>query len=125
MTATKLGIWLDHEQAHLTEFTSDPMVTTTINSKFTHLVKEASVKGENHMHAKQQHQQAEYYKELGERIRQYDEVILFGPTNAKNELMNLLQKNHLFSAIKLSVVAADKMTENQVQAFVRNHFSRH
>jgi stalled ribosome rescue protein Dom34 len=126
MTAKKLGIWMDHEQAFLTEFTTDPMKTTTIVSRFTHAVKQASVeKGENRMHTKEQHQQGEYYKELGERIRHYEEVVLFGPTSAKDELVNFLSDNHQFSAVKISVESAQKMTENQIHAFVRKHFSRH
>ena len=27
MTATKLGIWMDHDHAYLTEFTTDPLKT--------------------------------------------------------------------------------------------------
>lgn len=125
MTATKLGIWMDHEQAHLIEFTTDPMTTTTINSKFTHAKEESVGKGESHMHTKQQHQQGEFYKELGERIRRYKEVILFGPTNAKSELANSLRDNHLFDSIKIDIESADKMTDNQSHAFVRKHFSKH
>jgi len=56
MTATKLGIWMDHEHAHLTEFTTDPMTTTTISSSFDHAAKgESLTHGENSMHRKQQH----------------------------------------------------------------------
>jgi hypothetical protein len=124
MNATKLGIWMDHDHAHLTEFTIDPMTTKTIESKFTHQAKEESLhKGENGMHVKEQHQQAEYYKTLREVIRNYKEVVLFGPTNAKIELFNTLQGNHLFENIKIKVEDADKMTENQKHAFVRKHFS--
>ncbi len=124
MTATKLGIWMDHDHAHLTEFTADPMKTQTIESKFNHQTKEESLhKGENGMHVKEQHQQAEYYKRLGEVIRNYQEVVLFGPTNAKIEMLNTLRGNHLFANIKIQVEDRDKMTENQKHAFVRKHFS--
>lgn len=124
MTAKKLGIWMDNEHAHLTEFTADPMETRIIESKSTNEVKEESIsKGEHHMHVKEQHQQAEYYKKLGQEIRKYDEVILFGPTNAKSELNNSLNTNALFDNIKIKVEQADKMSESQQQAFVRKHFS--
>ena len=75
------------------------------------------------MHVKEQHQQAAYYKELGQEIRNYDEVILFGPTNAKSELHNSLKTNALFDTIKITVEQADKMSENQQWAFVQKHFS--
>ena len=125
MTANKrLGIWMDHATAHLMEFTVDPIETKSIESKFTHEEKEHSLgKNENLMHHKEQHEQADYYKKLGEVIRNYDHVILFGPTDAKVELFNLLKANHLFEKIKIEVEQADKMTENQQHAFVKKHFS--
>jgi stalled ribosome rescue protein Dom34 len=42
------------------------------------------------MHQKEQHEQSDYYKKIGEAIKNYQEVLLFGPTNAKTELLNLL-----------------------------------
>lgn len=125
-TTKKLGIWMDHANAHVMEFTSSPIETKTINSKFTHEAKESSLnKSENLMHNKEQHQQAEYYKQLGETIKNYGEVILFGPTDAKVELFNILKKDHLFSNVKIEIKQTDKMTENQQHAFVKDHFSKH
>jgi hypothetical protein len=125
ITAKSLGIWMDHSHAHLMEFTTDPIQTKTIESKFTHDVKEQSLgKSENLMHNKEQHQQSSYYKQLGEIIKKYEEVILFGPTDAKIELLNILRADHLFEKIKIDVKHADKMTENQEHAFVRKYFSK-
>lgn len=85
------------------------------------------------MKGKYQHYKGKYYEVIGlarhsetlEEIRNYDEVILFGPTNAKVELLNILKKDHLFEKIKIDVLPADKMTENQLHAFVKEHFSKH
>lgn len=126
MTAKKLGIWMDHQNAHLMEFTTDPIETKTIDSKFTHEVKVLSLhQGENRMHNKEQHQQADYYKMLGEAIKNYENVILFGPTDAKTELFNILTADQHFSKIKIKVKQADKMTENQQHAFVKDYFSKY
>jgi len=125
-TAKNLGIWMDHSSAHLTEFTTDPIETTIIESKFTHDAKEFSLsKSENGMHNKEQHQLAEYYKRLGETIIRYEAVILFGPTSAKTELLNILKADHRFAKTKIEVKQTDKMTSNQQHAFVKQHFSRH
>lgn len=125
-TTNNLGIWMDHASAHLIEFTVDPMETTTIDSAFTHQQKEESLsKGESLMHNKEQHEEATYYKQLMEAIRKYDAVLLFGPTTAKDELANLMKDNHLFAKIKVAVVHADKMTENQEHAFVKKYFQSH
>lgn len=124
-TAKHLGIWMDHSSAHLTEFTAELMETSTITSKFTQQEKEHTLNRSEHvMHNKEQHQQSAYYKELGEIIKNYEEVLLFGPTSAKTELFNVLRENHLFAKIKLEVKNADKMTENQQHAFVKEYFSK-
>jgi hypothetical protein len=126
MTATKkLGIWMDHSIAHLMEFTTDSIQTKTITSKFTHEAKEHSLsKSENLMHNKEQHQQSEFYKELGEVIKNHGEVLLFGPTDAKVELFNVLKADHHFEKIKIEMKQTDKMTENQQHSFVKDYFSK-
>ena len=123
MKTNKLGIWMDHASANLIEFTVEPMITNTISSKFTHSEKEHSIgKSENLMHHKEQHQQSEYYSKLADIIKNYTEVVLFGPTDAKIELHNLIKKDHLFDAIKISVKQTDKMTDKQQHVFVREYF---
>ena len=122
----RLGIWMDHSNAHLIEYSNDSVDTKVVDSKFTHQEKESSLKkGENLMHNKEQQQQGAYYKELGAVILNYEEVLLFGPTDAKTELFNLLTEDQHFAKIKMEVKTAEKMTEPQEQAFVRDHFSAH
>ena len=121
----KLGIFMDHANAQVMEYTPDEIKTKIVTSKFTHQGKEHSLShGENVMHHAEQHEQVEYYKKLGETIRHFDDVLLFGPTSAKVELLNALRADHNFAKIKFEVRQADKMTENQQHAFVRKHFSQ-
>ena len=123
-TTKKLGIRMDHASAHLMEY-SDAMTTEVILSESTHEEKEKTLqKGESMMHNKEQQQDAAYYKTLGESIKNYDEVLLFGPTNAKIELLNILKADMHFDKIKIETMQADKMTENQERAFVRDYFSK-
>jgi hypothetical protein len=49
-------------------------------------------------------------------------VVLFGPTDAKKELLNLVKTDHLFEGIKIEVKNSDKMTEDQMHTFVRDYF---
>ncbi len=124
-TEKKLGIWMDHSNAHLMEFTSTGNDEKVVDSVLTHPEKEHSVgSSENVIHNKEQHKQSEFYRKLGDAIKNYDEVILFGPTNAKAELFNTLKADHNFEKIKIEVQQADKMTENQQHAFVKEYFSK-
>jgi len=122
-TVKRLGIWMDHSIAYLMELTNDRIVQNSVVSEFTHEEKEFSLsKNEKLMHNKENHQQSSYYKKLCDSIKNYQEVILFGPTNAKNELLNLLRTDHLFDNIKIEIKDTDKMEENQMHAFVREYF---
>ena len=124
-TTNKLGIWMDHAHAHLIE-NSEPMVTKVLTSDSTYEEREKTLlKSERMMHNKDQHEESEYYNEIGAYIRKYDHVLLFGPTDAKAELLNIVKADHRFSKIKIEVQEADKMTEHQEHAFVREYFKSH
>jgi hypothetical protein len=119
----QLGIWMDHSKAFLMDLTDNTIVEKSVTSEFTPYEKEFTLeKSERMMHNKEQQDQASYYKKIGDMIRSYQEVILFGPTDAKLELLNLLKADHLFENIKIEVLNADKMTANQMHDFVKEHF---
>ncbi len=121
-TKKELGIWLDHASAELIDLNSEKN-NRTITSKFTNDVQEDAIhKNENLMHNKRQQLHLAYYNEIADEILKYDHVLLFGPTNAKTELNNLLDKDLKFKNIKICIEPADKMTDNQKDAFVKNHF---
>ncbi len=123
-TSTNLGIWMDHSNAHLMEFTTVSITTKIISSRSARREKERGIgRSEDGMHQKEQHGQSDYYKKIGEAIKNYQDVLLFGPTNAKTELFNLLKADHHFEKIKIETKDADKMTQNEQHAFVREHFS--
>jgi hypothetical protein len=118
-----LGIWMDHSIAHLMDYSRDPVVSTTIEAGFNHVDSDRSnEKSEHLIHNKEQHQLAEYYAALGDIIKNYSSVFLFGPTNAKNELFNILKKDQHFSKINFEVANSDKMTDNQRLAFAKKFF---
>ena len=123
-TQKHIGIWMDHATANLIDTTGGKVITNTIKSEFTHREKERTLLGgEYMMHNTEQQQQHAYYKKLEEVIKDYDEVVLFGPTNAKEELLNILKGGKIFQKIKIEVLPADKMTENQQHAFVKDYFN--
>jgi len=123
-TERKLGVWMDHSIAHLMELTDKPFEIETIESEFDHEDKEESLtKGESLMHNKEQHSQLKYFKKLSHEIQNFHRVVLFDPTTAKQELFNLLSKDHNFMKTNIEVKDTDKMTPKQQEAFVREYFS--
>ncbi|TRX43142.1 hypothetical protein [Flavobacterium restrictum] len=124
-TLKKLGIWMDHSNAHLIEFSSEVKETKTITSDFTFQDKvETLQRSESEMHNKEQHKHATFYKNLAAVIQNFDEVLLFGPTDAKVELFHFLKKDHKYDTIIIEVKNADKMTDTEQHHFVRDYFKR-
>lgn len=115
---------MDHSQATLFDFVASAIEFKTIESEFDYQnKKEIFQKGESHFHNKEQHLQDKYYKNIGEEILNYNQVLLFGPTDTKTELFNILMENHRFGTIRIKVKSSDKLTENQQLAFINNYFS--
>jgi hypothetical protein len=122
-TTKNLGIWMDHSNAFLMEIINNNMTTSCIESAFTKEKRtEGMHKSELIMHNNEQQSQANYYKKIGETIRNFEDVILFGPTDAKHELINTLKSDHLFENIKIEVLNTDNMTKAQMQDFVIGHY---
>jgi hypothetical protein len=114
---------MDHSVAHLMELTNDTILTSIIESQSA-LMDEADYlrKDEGLLHNIEHYQKSDYFKRLSSVIRDFNEVIIFGPTDAKSELHNLLKDDHHFDKIRIEIKPADKMTENQKQAYVKNYF---
>lgn len=122
-TQRKLGIWMDHSTANLIDLKSKKH-TRPITSEFTFDTKEEALnRSESRMHNKRQQMHEAYYKEIAEVILKYDNVLLFGPTNAKTELHNYLNKDLHFKDITIDIQSADKMTSNEKGAFVKEYFN--
>lgn len=124
-TIKKIGIWMDHATAHLIEFSSEVKETQIITSDFTFQDKEETLqRSESEMHNKEQHKHATFYKNIAAEIMKFDEVLLFGPTDAKVELFNLIRENHSYDNIKIEFKSADKMSDKEQHKFVRDYFKR-
>ena len=120
----QLGIWMDHSTAHLMALTNGTILSSTIESGPVLQGDEQNVyKDESHSLNKEQGQLSTYYRKLGDAILDYDEAVLFGPTEAKNELFNLIKENHLFDKIEIVIQSADKMTKNERNTFVTSYFN--
>jgi hypothetical protein len=132
----KIGVWLDHHHAHFIELNNGEIVTQTIESGYTRHPREEGegasgsrfgmhpTNNENNRNNKMQNELKSYYKLISERLSKYNHILLFGPTTAKNELFNFMKQSKCFSGIRVDVRNSGKLTENQLKAFVREHFSQ-
>ena len=120
----RLGVYMDHSVARLLEPLSNSFIAKEIKSGLTHAEREYALsKSEHLMHEKERQEYGKYYNEIADHLRHYDEVLLFGPTTAKEELYNILRDDAAYAGIKIHVKPADKLSEKQQEIFVRDYFA--
>ena len=118
------GLWVDHRKAVIVLITEAGEEIKTITSDMEKHVRFTSGTGSedgssedvrdrhfgNHLNS--------YYDEVIAVIRDADSIKIFGPGEAKGELEKRIEHEGLKTHI-LSVEAADKMTDHQILAKVR------
>ena len=126
MKATKrLGIWMDHAVARLMEYNVENINIQTITSDASHLDNQERVQhSESLLHNKESQVVRAYYNSLIAVIKDYDQVVLFGPTTAKTELYNLIREEHKYDKIKIETKPADKMSFEEQHIFILDYFKK-
>jgi hypothetical protein len=119
----ELGVWMDHSNAILMELYNHMIDSKKIAIKPMQIESDNVDTHEVQTHSKEQkHNQTVFFKEISDIIRNYNNVLLFGPTDAKNELLNLLKADHHFENTKIELRNTDKMSENEMHEFVVEYF---
>jgi len=114
----KLGIYIDQSSANLIELTIDILEKKATDS----LAEKHPEKDENHIEFKESHLQNYYFKKLSECILYYNEVLLFGTSNAINKLFDMISYDNRFYKINIAIKQTDKMTYKQQNDFVTDFF---
>lgn len=120
----RLGVWLDHTKAQIIEEKNSSFTSYAMKSLSTQGEKQIFGMDESLKHNTEQDQLLDFFKRLSEVLKGYTEVLLFGPTNAKTELYNLLKEDSHFDNIKIDVETTDNLTENQMHEFVKEYFEK-
>jgi len=130
-----VGLWLDHRQAVMVSITDDAETIERIDSDIERKVRlsggsrtaktpygpqQVSVDGKQEERIKRQLRQ--YYRVILRRTQDANKILIFGPGEAKTELKKEMEKSRELAAKKITLEAADKMTERQIAARVRQFF---
>jgi hypothetical protein len=130
---TKVGLWIDHRKANIVTVTDKGEEMGLVISKAEKQPRrsgDSPLKGpyEPHQVPAQDSQQRTltehlniYYDAVIASIRDAEAILIFGPGEAKGELEERLKKNGLGGRI-VGIEAADKMTDRQIAAKVRQRF---
>ena len=119
----QLGICMDHSNALLIKISDGKILSQNIESESKPKVENINV-DKHEIQGKERHQlQSAYFKKISDIILNYGDVLLFGPTDAKRELFNLINEDPHFENIKIELRTTDKMTERQMHDFVIEFFN--
>ncbi len=115
----KLGIYIDQSSANLIELTVDILEKKSADSFDEKYPEEEN---ETHIEFKESHLQNYYFKKLSEYILYYNEVLLFGKSNAITKLFDMISYDNRFYNINIAIKQTDTMTYKQQNDFVSDFF---
>ena len=132
---TKVGLWIDHRKAVIVAVTDNGEEIGLIISK---VEKQHRRSGDSPLKGPYETLQVPaddsrqrtltghlniYYDAVIASIRDAESILIFGPGEAKDELKARLERSNLGGRI-VAIEAVDKMTDRQIAAKVRQHFSK-
>ena len=119
----RIGIWMDHSTAHLIEYSSEAYQVKNINADIKGLDNQEGLQhSESILHHKENQHIKAFYKELIDVIKEFEEILIFGPTNAKTELYNLIREEHKYDHLKIEIKTTTKMSFMEAHDFIVDHF---
>jgi hypothetical protein len=133
--STKIGLWIDHRKAVVVAITEQGEKIEEIVSGVEKQLQRAGDRPlEGDYEAVQvpadDRRQRDFTKHLNiyyaaviTAIRDAESILIFGPGEAKGELKQQLEKNHLGGQI-VDIETVDKMTNPQIAAKVREYFAK-
>ena len=129
---TSAGLWIDHREAVIVILTAKGQETMYVKSLVEKQLRRTGEPAEGPFSAREvpaddsrereyQGDLVRYYDEVIAHLRAADEILIFGPGEAKGELQKRMGKTKGNVRI-LTLETNDKMTEPQIVARVRQHF---
>lgn len=116
------GVWIDHVHAYIIALTEE-------NGKPEFKIKEKltspenrSGGGEHTINNSSKGDLAKYLKNVSDHLISYEEIYIFGPGTAQEQLLHFIQNDHRFNHKKASIAVADRITDNQMIANVREFY---
>jgi stalled ribosome rescue protein Dom34 len=126
-----VGLWIDHKQAYAI-WDQDGRIEVIVShieppahaSGGTQLGGKLNQKGDVELHHNDRFrlQLNKYYQQVISALKDADAIFIMGPGTAKIEFEKVLKKNKNMQKRILKVEIADKMTKNQMIAYVRKFY---
>jgi len=130
----QIGLWIDHEKAWIVTISDSKEDITKIESGVERKVRMSGgsrsatpygpkeIASERKREDKYKRHLSHYYQKLVTMIQDADEILIFGPGEAKVEFNKEIAKSKGLAEKVKGIEPADKMTENQIKAKVKEFY---
>ncbi len=121
----QVGVWIDHSRAVIVSSSSGRVTTRTVKSDVSghpHYGGQQDGGGEKKYEERHRAHLDRYYDDVIDQMGVPDALLIVGPGEAKLELKGRLSRSKTLAALSVAVEAADKLTDAQVVAKVKEHF---
>jgi hypothetical protein len=129
-----VGLWIDHEKAFLIHIDDQGQALRRLTSEVERQTRlhggsrsanpcgGFDVSSEKKAKRRRENQLKAWYRQVLSEVSKAENLFVFGPGEAKRELLSAIQKAHGFGCTVVGVEPADNMSENQMAARVRSFF---
>ena len=120
-----VGVWIDHKKAVIVSASEEHVTTTTLESDVPahpHFGGQQDGGGEKKYEERHTEHLDRYYDEVVRQLTDADELLIFGPGEAKLELKERLRRSKAHSERNIGIETTDKLTDPQIVAKVKEHF---
>lgn len=121
----KIGIWIDHKKAVVVSVSGADISAKTLESEVgPHSRYSGTADGGGEKKYEERHGQHlhKYYDEVIGQMGHPDDLLIFGPGEAKLELKERLSRAPSLSQCIVDIHTTDKLTDPQIVAKVKEHF---
>ena len=121
----KVGVWLDHKSAVIVSTSAGHVTSKTLESEVgAHPRYSGQEGGGGEKKYEQRHgeQLDRYYDDIINQLGLPEALLIFGPGEAKLELKERLSRSKALSGCTVDLETADRLTDPQIVAKVKDHF---
>ena len=120
-----VGVWIDHRRAVIVSVSAGRATTKSLESEVGSHPRYSGQQddgGEKKYEQRHRERLEQYYDDVISQLGQPEALLIFGPGEAKLELKERLSRSKTFSERTIDMETADKLTDPQIVARVKEHF---
>jgi hypothetical protein len=129
-----MGVWIDGSKAVIVNLANDSVIQVQADidnnvhhgyegDKGTFIGGGRHVNNEKTFAERKKHQTDHYIKNVISEVKTADRIFVFGPSEMKHHLKKEIEGDRVLGSKLSAVETSDKMTEKQIVAAVKKHFT--